>query len=144
MAIYFTAVKRFDSSAGDSWEKFVNWSGLFNLTEVITLDCSLCPSLFLDLVREDWDFIEPEVIFHDMFNNLDRVLKRTNRVTEKVVLAVYHQPTEDCRNYITDSEFEFCGYDLLDDQTRISALVNCGGFDKGVFFRGHKFIRADL
>jgi hypothetical protein len=79
-----------------------------------------------------------------MFNNLDRVLKRTNRVTEKVVLAVYHQPTEDCRNYITDSEFEFCEYDLLDDQTRISALVNCGGFDKGVFFRGHKFIRADL
>jgi hypothetical protein len=60
MAIYFTAVKRFDSSAGDSWEKFVNWSGLFNLTEVITLDCSLCPSLFLDLVREDRDLIEPE------------------------------------------------------------------------------------
>ena len=130
MNVYFMAVEKFDSSFGVKWEKFVNWATLFNLVEVVTLDCALCPSLFSDLVYEDWAFIEPNVVFHDMFNNIDWVLKRTNHITDRLILAVYHQPTEDCKLYFKDDRFRFCGYDLLDDDTRISALVNCGGFNK--------------
>lgn len=29
-----------------------------------------------------------------------------------------------------DKRFKFYGYDLLEDFTSISALTNCGGFDK--------------
>ncbi|WP_069997859.1 hypothetical protein [Cellulosilyticum sp. I15G10I2] len=36
-----------------------------------------------------------------------------------------------------DNRFEFCGYDLIEDFSGISAILNCGGFDKA-------FLSSDL
>jgi hypothetical protein len=54
MAVVYSAVKRFDPAWGDNWTKFVAWSGLTQLREVVSLDGILCPTVFQDLTAEDW------------------------------------------------------------------------------------------
>lgn len=46
------------------------------------------------------------------------------------LLAILREPEEDCRGIDHPEGFKFYGYDLIEDDTRISALTNCGGFDK--------------
>ena len=41
----FVAKRPFDPSAGEAWDRFVAWSGLTQLKEVVTLDTMLCPTL---------------------------------------------------------------------------------------------------
>jgi hypothetical protein len=46
------------------------------------------------------------------------------------VLALMQNPTEDEFRSFNDARFAFRGFDLVELQTGISALVNCGGFDR--------------
>lgn len=46
---WFIATERF-LPGDDSWESYVRWSGLTQLTELISLDPELCPSLI-----GEWD-----------------------------------------------------------------------------------------
>ena len=51
----FTATKRFDSSDGEAWYKYVSWAKIPNLVELVTLDGILCPSVIPVLNDEDWN-----------------------------------------------------------------------------------------
>lgn len=42
---------------------------------------------------------------------------------------MYNNQKGNCTDIHIDDRFRFYGYDLIDD-VRISALTNCGGFDK--------------
>ena len=44
--VVYTAVERFDPEASPAWEKFVAWSQLNHLREVVSLDVKPCPNLF--------------------------------------------------------------------------------------------------
>ena len=46
------------------------------------------------------------------------------------ILAVLQNPAAEEVRSFTDRRFEFRGFDLVDVYGNISALVNCGGFDK--------------
>jgi hypothetical protein len=46
------------------------------------------------------------------------------------VLALIEEPSVAEVSSFRDPRFAFCGYDLVDEQGGISALVNCGGFDR--------------
>jgi hypothetical protein len=46
------------------------------------------------------------------------------------VLALMQNPAEDEVRAFSDDRFIFRGFDLVELQTGISALVNCGGFPK--------------
>jgi hypothetical protein len=46
------------------------------------------------------------------------------------VLALLQNPTDDEVRSFSDHRFVFRGFDLIELQTGISALVNCGGFPK--------------
>ena len=52
MPVVYSAVERFDPVSGENWRKFVAWSGLTQLWEVVSLDCILCPSIFAELTAE--------------------------------------------------------------------------------------------
>jgi hypothetical protein len=127
--VVFTAVRPFDPSSGDAWTKFVAWSGLTQLREVVSLDIMLCPNFFGELIEEDWKHNVQHDFKTDQFHDLEHVLSRVG--SERAhVLALIDEPSADDVASFVDSRFLLRGFDLLEDFSGISALVNCGGFDK--------------
>lgn len=128
--ISFVALEKFDPS-NEGWEKYVEWAQLPQLREVISLDCSLCPSILNELNDEDWKNIsKKEKSFFGLFSNLDYLLKRISGFKDLQISAVSKNPKEASVSSFADSRFQFKGFDLVEDETRISALTNCGGFPK--------------
>ncbi len=130
MPVYYTAVKRFDPSCGEAWQNYVSWSGLSHLREVVTLDGTLCPNAFQELTAEDWKHNVQEDYKTFFFHDLDHVLAAASANPALNVLAVVQEPTPDDLRAFSDPRFEFRGFDLVDKCGDISALLNCGGFDK--------------
>lgn len=130
MTAVFTAVQRFDPDDGDRWRDYIHWSGLTHLREVVSLDFLLCPNCIGDLVPEDWEYNVQEDFRLHLFRDAGYVCHRTQGKDRVQILALMQNPTEDDLSTFTDSRFQFCGFDLVELQTGISALVNCGGFDK--------------
>ena len=137
MPTIYTAVKRFDPACGEPWRKFIDWSHLTQLREVISLDLILCPTVFQELIAEDWQYNVQEDFKITLFNDLDYVLAKVAGSDRVNVLALMQNPTDNEARSFSDSRFNFRGFDLVELQTGISALVNCGGFDKA-------FAPADL
>jgi hypothetical protein len=129
MVVLYTAVKRFDVGCGEAWTKYIAWSRLIALHEVVSLDAMLCPSLFDDLTYEDWSYNVQADFKIDLFYDLDHVLQRTADKYRVNVLALLENPMENEVRSFQDSRFDFRGFDLMDLQMSVSALVNCGGFD---------------
>ena len=132
MPVIYSAVKRFDPACGESWTKFIEWSRLTQLREVVSLDCILCPSVIVidALTAEDWQHNVNENFKCHLFHDLEYLLGKlagTNRVN---VLAMMQNPTAADLGSFADRQFLFRGFDLVELQTGISALVNCGGFPK--------------
>ncbi|MVO07765.1 hypothetical protein GOQ30_01140 [Flavobacterium sp. TP390] len=115
-----------------SWDKYIEWSKLTHLTELVSLDGMLNENLVepdFDSA-EDWNFIYCEGIFQtDLFTSVDFVFKRLKAIDTFNLLAVVLEPEQDCK-YVMVEGFEFVGYELLDRDFSISALTNCGGFDE--------------
>lgn len=130
MPIVYTAVARFAPALSENWEDYIAWSGLTQLREVISRDNCLCPTLFTEFTAEDWEHNVQEDFKLDLFFDLDHVLKKADGDERVNVLALMENPTAEDVASFTDPRFAFRGYDLLDVHGDISALVNCGGFDK--------------
>jgi hypothetical protein len=128
-AVVYTAVKRFDPAARPDWPKFVAWSKLTQLREVISLDETLCPNVFQELTADDWKHNVQENFKTHLFHDLDHVLARTSGNAVNV-LALIEEPSVADVTSFRDGRFNFCGFDLVDEQGGISALTNCGGFDR--------------
>ncbi len=111
-------------------EKYREWSKLHHVKEVVSLDCALCPNVLDNNNEDDLIYLQNDGFYYDIVNNLDKLISKVQNVKDKQILAVSRNPENDCSNLIIDGRFKFYGYDLLEDDTRISALVNCGGFDK--------------
>jgi hypothetical protein len=124
--VVYTATLRFDGESA-AWPKFVAWSRLGQLREVVSLDDSLCPNLFHELTAEDWEHNVHEDFKTHLFDDLDHV---SARVAGKAanVLALIEEPTAIDVAAFCDPRFDFCGFDLVDEHGGISALTNCGGF----------------
>jgi hypothetical protein len=130
MPVVYTAVQRFDPACGERWHKFIEWSGLKQLREVVSLDLILCPTVFGELSAEDWQHNVQEDFKIALFLDLDHVLRRVAGDERVSVLALMQNPTENEVRSFNDARFAFRGFDLVELQTGISALVNCGGFDR--------------
>lgn len=131
----YTARAKYDKLSNEDkmgWDKYIKWSRLIHLTELISLDTGL-NEVLVEPDREnddDWKHI----VFDDcyetgFFSSLDYVLKRTNEKARFNLLAVAIEPEHDCA-LINLENFCFLGYDLLDQYYCTSALTNCGGFDE--------------
>ena len=132
MPTIYSAVKCFDPACGDNWTKFIEWCGLTQLREVISLDGILCPSIIVidDLSDEDWQHNVSENFKCHLFHDLERLLDKVAGSDQVNVLALMQNPTDDDVRSFSDRRFIFRGFDLIELQTGISALVNCGGFPK--------------
>ncbi len=135
MEYWYTAREVFDKdhSATDfSWAKFIAFSRLIHLTELISLDGSLNSKIIEPDTGEngDWDFVIIDDLFDTgLFNSLDYVMEKIKGKTIFNLLTVVKEPTEKCEQ-IDIPDFEFVGYELLDQYYDNSALSNCGGFDE--------------
>lgn len=132
MTFWFTAKNTYNQRYEDglSWEKYIEWSGLTQLKELVSLDTMLCELAF------DADYESEEIYNYviidehyvtDLFNSLDYILKNVQGKSNFNLLTVVKEPEQECNNIQLDN-FEFAGYDLLDKDYSVSALTNCGGF----------------
>ena len=134
MTFFYTSRARFDAQNDDgglAWSKYVEWSRLSDLAELVSLHGSL-NEILVEVDRkneEDWkDIVIAGYYETGFFRTLDFVLKRTK--AEKFnLLAVVIEPGSDCSSIQMD-DYDFLGYELLDQYYDTSALSNCGGFDE--------------
>lgn len=132
--IWYTARNTYDSENKEdfSWEKYIAWSKLTQLTELVSLDGMLNELSFEPNLQseEDWKYIVTDGDYvTDLFSSDKYVLEHVTNQKYFNFLAVIKDPTEDSGAKIND-EFEFVGYELLDEDYGVSALTNCGGFDE--------------
>lgn len=135
MKFWHTARGTYDTyydQDGLSWKKYIEWSQLSHLKEVVSLDMML-NELLVEADRnnaKDWDHIVTSHLYETgCFTDLDYVVKRMQKTPVFNLLTVTQEPTKEC-NSIAIEDFEFMGYDLLDQSYDTSALTNCGGFDE--------------
>jgi len=133
MIFLYTARGTFDSHENKlSWDKYIAWSKLHHLAEVVSLDSQLNKLLVEPDHNDadDWNFIH--TVGHTetgFFTTEDYVLRRLEANGKFNLLTVVVEPDQDCKDIAVDG-YEFIGYDLLDQYFDISALTNCGGFDE--------------
>lgn len=125
---WYIAVQKFDPTEGDSWTKYIDWSGLKQLRQVISLDHVLCPPLIEELIDSDWMYNVHKDFLTHYFKDLNYLFKRISSERRFNILAVLLSPTVDVSDSLDDPRFRFCGYDLIEMGGGISALTNCGGF----------------
>jgi hypothetical protein len=99
------------------------------LREVVSLDQLLCPNAFQELTAEDWAHNRKEDFKTHLFDDADYV---RDRIVGKaaMVLGLIEEPSAEDLASFCDPRFAFCGFDLVEAQGGISALTNCGGFDR--------------
>ncbi|MGS2738756.1 hypothetical protein [Sinomicrobium sp. M5D2P17] len=135
MTFLYTARGTYDKNYdedGMPWKKYMEWSKLTHLTELVSLDGMLNEILVEPDYdnAEDWKFIH--LVEHyqtGFFTTLEYVFKRLKAKDRYNLLTVVLEPDKNCENIKVDG-YEFIGYDLLDQDFSISALTNCGGFDE--------------
>jgi hypothetical protein len=131
----YTARTKYDKLSDEDqmgWDKYIEWSRLVQLTELVSLDTGM-NEVLVEPDREnevDWKHIVIDNSYETgFFSTLNYVLKRTKEKGRMNLLAVVIEPEQDCALINLDN-FDFLGYDLLDRCYTTSALTNCGGFDE--------------
>ena len=128
MQPWFIATETFTPRRGDIWTKYLNWSGLAHLDEVVSLDSILCPTLLPQIKAEYWPHIVNEDYMLNFFTDLEYLLEQIVDVSERNLLCVYRNPSSSTPPGTEPASFDFLGYDIVDVQSTASALTNCGGF----------------
>lgn len=124
--MWFVAVERFDPSDG-GWKKYIEWSGLVQLREVISLDSMLCHLVIDDPLKEDYGHMPDETMDIFLFRDREYLADRVKNIANKHLLAVVLEPGPDDHDRQIQGGY-FVGYDLVERDSGISALTNCGGF----------------
>jgi len=129
MIPWFVATQKFDKSDA-TWAKYIAWSGLKQLDEIVSLDSSLCPTVLPDIKTEYWNHIVNEDFMLLFFTDLDYLRGEISAIPRKNLLCVFRNPAAHPSAAQVPEGFEFIGYDLLDKDSGTSALMNCGGFPR--------------
>lgn len=133
----FVVTERFDPSCGERWRAHVAWSGLMQLTEVVSLDPMLCPTVVHERRDDDWAHVVHEHFMLDYFTDLDWLLRRCGGAAGRNLLGVFRNPPTRPQRPAGPHAFAFEGYDLVDVTGGASVLTNCSGFDRA-------FARSEL
>jgi hypothetical protein len=125
----YVAKRRFGPASGESWARYLAWSGLDHLCELVTLDTILCPTVPEELTPEDWRHNVAADYQTGYFRSLDYLRSRVAGETDPDILAILQNPSSADIEWVTLPGFDLLGYDLLDVHGDVSALTNCGGWD---------------
>jgi hypothetical protein len=126
--LLFIATECFDPSDGEKWQNYIDWAKIPSLVEMVSLDCLLCRHLVKEFSDEDWEHIVNTDFRLDYFYHLDYLLNRVRDIKRRNILGLYRNPEMHIAKPPAAGDFRFMGYDLVEEQTQISALTNCGGF----------------
>jgi hypothetical protein len=124
----YIATETFTPRDGEAWTKYIAWSGLSQLDEIVSLDSMLCRTLLPETRDEYWPHIVNEDFMLDYFVDLEFLLANLPDTAERNLLCVYRNPPNEPSSPRGPVSFEFLGYDLVDVMGGVSALTNCGGF----------------
>lgn len=144
MKLHYALTETFDDRDGDTWVRYIEWSGLDHLEEVVSLDSMLCTSV---IKYEEIQNPDSPVIYGPlpMSSKLDYVFQKFDEIatSQRVnLLALQRCTDEGPPTENVPAGFSFVGFDLNEDGGSISALLNCGGFDKA--FRGEELSPSGL
>ena len=128
MGPLFILTERFDPRCGERWHKYVAWSKLHQLTEVVSLDDLLCPHVVRELLTEDWRHIVNESYMLHFFTDVEYLVHRCGGIAGRNLLCAFRDPQQHPSSPPAPYDFRVEGYDLADADGSTSALTNCGGF----------------
>lgn len=131
MIPWFIATERFTPDDGERWQKYIEWSGLPQLSEVVSLDPMLWPPILAEIKNDYWPHIVNEDYMLNYFVDLGFLKQKTATVTRRNLLCVVRNPPSELVHPPAENA-NFIGYDLVDTENLASALTNCGGFPQGV------------
>ena len=126
MTPWFIATEKFDKSHR-GWGKYIAWSKLEQLDEVVSLDGSLCPTVLPTVKPDYWSRIVNEDFMLQYFTDLEFLRGEIANIPRINLLCVFRNPSTHPGTEVP-SGFDFVGYDLVDVESTASALTNCGGF----------------
>jgi hypothetical protein len=129
MGPLYIVTERFPSEGNpQAWSGYLRWSGL-KLTELVSLDSILCPSVLSEIADGDWDHIVNQDNMLKYFTELDYLVGRVGHLRGRNLLGVYRNPgTHPMAPVASKFKFVFEGYDLVEVAGGPSALTNCRGF----------------
>jgi len=123
----FIATQPFAPSDGERWSSYFEWANIPGLEEIVGLDSMLCPRIVTEFVDEDWEHMVCEDYRLGYFHHLEYLRDRVKDVSRRNILGLYRNPDTHLE-MPPGPGFMFCGYDLIEEMTQISAINNCGGF----------------
>jgi hypothetical protein len=136
----FVARRPFGPEAGERWNRYLAWSRLTHLRELVSLDTILCPEVPESLVPADWEHNVHEDYQTTHFRSFSYLRKRVAGTGPVNLLAIVRNPPSDPVSL--PQGFSFEGFDVVDVHGDVSALTNCGGFDD--VFSGSELSRVGL
>jgi hypothetical protein len=92
MKTLFVAKRPFDPSVGEAWSRYFTWSGLSQLTEVVSLDSILCPTVPEELTSADWNYNVHADYLTFFFRSLDYLRNRVAQNGRLNILALLQNP----------------------------------------------------
>jgi hypothetical protein len=107
MTPWFIATEKFDKS-DSSWKKYIAWSGLEQLDEVVSLDPSLCPTVLPEIKPEYWSRIVNENFMLIFFTDLDYLRGEIADIGRRNLLCVFRNPSTHPVSQVPEG-FEFVG-----------------------------------
>jgi hypothetical protein len=128
MIPWFIATERFGPWDEDRWARYIEWSGLIQLDELVSLDAMLNPPVLRAMKDSYWPKVPENWRMFGLFTDLDFLRKEITGVARCNLLCVFRNPSEAPVLPSTPIEFELLGYDLIEVEGSTSALSNCGGF----------------
>jgi hypothetical protein len=123
-----------DRRYGKGWDEYIAWIQLPHLTEVVSLDGMLNEPLFEPDYgdNDEWNFIHSiQQRQTGFYTSQEYVLRKCKNYDNFNLMRVVISPSHDCK-YIVDDDYEFMGYELLDDWFGTSVLTNCDGFNEPI------------
>jgi len=97
-------------------KEYDSFSIVKNRKEIVTMDICLCQQVNFDIYYNEFYGKTNELSYFD-----DYKLKH-----DEQVLRFIEEPNVDVQNLNMNDQFIFCGYDLIEKATEISAVTNCG------------------
>jgi hypothetical protein len=121
----FIATEVFNKTC-ETWEGYIEFSGLTHVEEIVGLDCSLSPSIIDVNIEEDYKYLPEVPLISGIYNNLEFVKSHIDENVESNLLLIYRKPSNSVESEVPG--FTFLGYELIEEDTFTSAITNCGGF----------------
>ena len=130
MTPWFIATGKFGPQDGEKWHKYIAWTRLSHLKELVSLDSMLCPSILSSkkIPHEYWSHIVNEDFMLDYFIDLKFLEGQIQQKRDFNLLCVFRNPNAEPSPSLLPAGFSFVGYDLVEVDGGVSALTNCRSF----------------